>query len=243
MIVLASQFRKSLRDMGYSKPIYLETTLVSDEVFEISTKDVSCNGAMTGINILFLSRVEKNKGVYEVIDAFNRLKNNHSSLTMTLAGDGSELLSARKYIESNKIPGIEITGWLDGEAKRNAFRKADIYLFPTKHGEGMPNSVLEAMAYGLPVITSSVGGVKDFFQDGKMGYLADGNSQEKIVEVCEMLIKDRKKRSDIGKFNREYAKEHFIASNVCRRLENIYDEIVLQNKSPKNPKSLTTQNL
>ena len=237
IIVLASRFKTTLQEMGYTRPIFIETTLVPDEVFGSNKINQLNNGAPGRLNILFLSRIEKYKGVYEALEAFIILKKRYAYITMTLAGDGSELKAVKEFMENRNVADVKIAGWLDGEKKMEAYENADIFLFPS-YAEGMPNSLLEAMAYGLPVITKPVGGIKDFFRNGEMGYFIEGTDHEKIVEVCEMLIKDSKRRSDIGKFNREYAKENFIASNVCRRLETIYDKIVFQNKSPKNAKSL-----
>ena len=226
IIVLASQFKNSLVEMGYQKPIYVETTLVSDEIFKINNNYNYDNDIPNSLNILFLSRMEKYKGIYEAINAYSMLKKKYSSLTMTLAGDGSEFNAVKEYIKSNNILDIKNLGWVDGEKKYKVYKKADIYLFPTQHGEGMPNSLLEAMAYGLPVITCPVGGVKDFFQNGKMGYITENVEPKFLAELCEILIKDNKKRADIKKFNRDYAYKHFTASNVCKRLEAIYHEIV-----------------
>ena len=228
IIVLASRFKNFLEEMGYKNPIYLETTLVSDEILKLKNNHNYSKEDQSIINILFLSRVEKYKGVYEAINAYRLLKKKYPSLTMTLAGDGSELNAANKYIKSNNIPDIEIPGWVEGEKKNLVYKKAAMYLLPT-YGEGMPNSLLEAMAYGLPVITTPVGGIKDFFQNGKMGYLTESIEPKDLAELCEILIKDSKKRSDIGKFNRYYAIKHFIASNVCKRLEAIYHETVGKN--------------
>ena len=232
IIVLASRFKSALQEMGYTKPIFLETTLVPDEVFDLSKTEHFKNGVNGKMNILFLSRIEKYKGVYEAIEAFIFLKKKYSFITLSLAGDGAELDAVKYYLESRSVADVTITGWLDGEKKMEAFKNADIYLFPS-YAEGLPNSLLEAMAFGLPVITRPVGGIKDFFQDGVMGFLTESTEPLALAQVCELLIKDNEKRAVIGQFNRKYASEHFLASKVCKRLEAVYTAVVHNNSNIK----------
>ena len=73
---------------------------------------------------------------------------------------------------NKNLSDVKFTGRLGGEALSNAYKKADFFLFMS-YGEGMPTVVLEAMAFGLPVFTRNVGGLVDFFENGRMGYISD----------------------------------------------------------------------
>lgn len=114
-------------------------------------------------NILFLSRIEKAKGVYEAVDTFTLLKPKYKDLTLTFVGSGSELEALKEYAETKGLSDIRFTGRLDGEALRNEYKNA-LLLLLTTHGEGMPTVVLEAMAFGLPIFTRKVGGLVDFLK-------------------------------------------------------------------------------
>ena len=85
------------------------------------------------------------------------------------AGTGGELEAARKYVAGKRIRNVNFLDWITGEQKARALHDADVYLLASYHGEGMPNSLLEAMACGLSIITTDVGGIKDFFEPEKMG--------------------------------------------------------------------------
>jgi len=165
------------------------------------------------------------KGFYEAIDAFAMLRSTHDYAKLTVAGNGGELSNARAYVISRGIDGVEFTGYLRGEAKNKVFSRADVYLFPT-YGEGMPISVLEAMAYGLPVITRPVGGIKDFFENGKMGFIPESKSPKDFARIMENLAFDHELRSRIRAYNIAYAKEHFPAPKVAARLEQIYRKVL-----------------
>lgn len=227
-IVLAARFKSVLRDFGYDKPIYLETTVVADDVF--SGAEPGALRAKPGndhLNVLFLSRVEKTKGIYEALEAFRIVKDRHPCITMTVAGGGSELEAVMEYARTRGIDGVLFPGWVRGDEKHRVFASADIYLFPTNFGEGMPNSVLEAMAYGMPVITRPMGGITDFFENGKMGYITESIDPRVFARCLETLICDPELRDSMGRYNRQYAWDHFRASAVAERLRHIYEEVLL----------------
>ena len=81
------------------------------------------------------------------------------------------------------------------------------------------------MSYGLPVITRPVGGIKDFFQNGKMGFITESKNPYDFAFFIEKIITNSKLRLQISNYNYNYAKEHFWAEKVISRLENIYNTI------------------
>ena len=228
-IVLGSKFRDSLVEMGCHKPIYIETTVVPDEIFANPPSDAHRQRVSAQeFNILFLARIEKDKGIYETVDAFRILLARYSFVRMTIVGDGLELGEVREYVRIGGIEGITFGGYVCGEAKASAFTNADVYVFPTMHGEGMPNSLLEAMAYGLPVITRPVGGVADFFEHGKMGFLTESKEPSIFAELLERLVTNEPLRKQMGDYNRSYAYDRFRASQVAKRLINIYGDVLAE---------------
>lgn len=227
-IVLSSEFKDKLIDMGYRNLVFTETTVVDEAIFTPADEEIAISrnpSRSADFNILFLSRVEREKGIYEAIDAFAMLRSTHGFAKLTVAGNGGELANARAYVLSRGIEGVEFTGHLRGEAKSKVFSRADVYLLPT-YGEGMPISVLEAMAYGLPVISRTVGGIKDFFEDGKMGFVTESRSPEVFARILRNLAVDQELRSRICAYNIAYAKDHFLASKVASRIEEIYRKVL-----------------
>ena len=90
----------------------------------------------------------------------------------------------------------------------------------------MPVSILEAMTFGIPVITRSVGGFPDLFKSGKMGYLTESKKSEKIAEMLEKIICDKEKLINMARFNYTFAKENFMASTVSEKLTEIYSAVI-----------------
>lgn len=111
-------------------------------------------------------------------------------------------------------------GALSGEERLRAYRKADFFFFPS-YGEGMPTVVLEAMAFGLPVVTRRVGGLVDFFEDGKMGRITDSLDPREFAELMEPYINNAEYCLQTSHYNYEYAQEHFMATKVGRKIEKL----------------------
>ncbi len=221
---MAKEVEKQLKTWGFNIPIHFETTVVENRIFNYSKLHVKKipQEKRNLFKIIFLARVEKYKGVYELIEALKLLINDNQKIQLNVVGDGSELESIKKSINNVLDDNISFSGYLTGDSKAIALSQADLYILPS-YAEGMPNSLLEAMGIGLPILTSKVGGIPDFFIEGEMGFYIDpfdSNDIAKKLIHCMNLNKDV--LSKIGLNNYNYAIEHFSVSNVINRLEKIY---------------------
>lgn len=223
-IVLASSFKRKLVEMGVTKPIHLARTSVEDNLvsqiseYSLRTKLRNRRAAHT---ILFLSRIEKGKGIYEALDAFALLRQRRPEARMDIVGDGAELAGAMEYVGLKEIHGVRFFGHLSGAAKYDRLRDGDIYFLPT-HSEGMPISVLEAMAAGMPVVTRPVGGIPDFFQNGKMGFLSESFEPKILAGFLERLLSDTKLRGEVALHNFRFARREFTADLAAHQLNSLY---------------------
>lgn len=225
IFVLASSFRKQLIDWGITIPIELTTTKVDDIIVE----QYDFNEKMIGKTVLFLARIEKSKGIFIVLEAFKKIQNKMPDANLIIAGSGSALEEAKEYVRMEKFRNVKFLGYVSGEELKEAYKSSDIYLLPT-YAEGMPTSVLEAMALGLPIISRPVGGMVDFFENGKMGYLLDSYHPDDFAEKSVEILSSEKSLKEIGQYNFLYAKEHFYASHVARRLEELFKSVLDNDK-------------
>ena len=229
IVVLSSEFKNKLRQWGYKGPVSLGTTLVEETLLEGENFDNLSNlrHRNESINILYLGNVSKAKGVWEVFEAYQMLchQNGLNNLKCTIAGDGAELTKLKKSSISWGL-GIVFPGYIRNKQKTVAFKNAHIYVFPSAHGEGMPISVLEAMAFGLPVITTRVSGISDFFEDGEMGLFLENREPAHIAEKIRYLLERPELMRQMSKYNFEYAKDRFYAGKVARRFENIVESVM-----------------
>lgn len=212
--VLSNEFKSCLESINVTSPILITTTKVSESLLD-NYKYQPKDKIQT---LLFVARVIKDKGIYETIDALRIIQNSYPHTKLLVAGDGDELNAAKRYVSTNRINGVEFLGALSGKQLSDCYRRADVYLLPTR-SEGMATTILEAMSFGLPIITTPVGGIVDFFENGKNGFFIDGYEPEKYADAVINLIHSSDMIKEISQQNYLYAKENFMASKVVRKFE------------------------
>lgn len=220
-IVLSPIFKRKLENAGVVKPIFLSTTKVEDNLLSNFSID-SRNGKIT--NFLFLSRVEKEKGIFLSLDIFCLIQKDYPDLVFNIAGTGHALDKLKEIVANRNLKNVFFYGQVSGKELVDLYMKSDIF-FLQSESEGMPAALLEAMAFGLPVVTTPVGAIPDFVIDGEMGIISDENHPEYYYKRIRMLMENIELVKEISRTNYKYAKEHFYASVVAKDLENILNNI------------------
>ena len=220
IIVLANRFKQELLAFGIeAKKVHVTTTMFDPALFEGIRREQQNSGP----KLLFLSRLVKEKGTQELLEAFLLLQASQPDLTLTIAGDGPEYHNLNRWIKEHRLGHrIVLAGYLRGEAKAHALIDADIFVFPSYYGDGCPVSLLEAMAAGLAVVTTPVGGIPDFFVDGKNGSLLDAVAPTSIADGILKLLRDEHQLGIIQEHNRSMAWKNYDAPTITARIEEIY---------------------
>ena len=219
-IVLGRSVYDKYHSIGLNTPYSLGSTMLDSSLLRPTPKWFPKGR----FRILFLARIIKEKGIFEALEAFKIFHAAHLETDFLIVGDGDDLAGAKSYVISQNIHGITFIGDARGEQKRKCFEDSDVYLFPS-YTEGMPNSVLEAMGMGLPIISSNVGAIPDFFTDELMGVLMTGHTSNEILAALERLYADRNRFFEISEYNRKYAAKHFVDNIVIENLENLFANI------------------
>ena len=217
IITLSPEAKNKIIDWGYKGEVIVETTVVDSTLIEnFSLEDkILRKKSKDKIQILFLARMEKEKGIFELIDSFQTLSQDMPNLELILAGKGTAYDAVVEYVGSSE--NIIFVGHIEGEGKAAIFRQSDIYCLPS-YSEGLPVSVLEAMAFGLPIVTTSVGGLKYFFKEGEMGHFCIPQERESLKNALESLILNPNTMLKMAKFNFEYAQTHLMSDGISKRL-------------------------
>ena len=226
-IVLGRAFESAVRQLGYRREVFLAAAPLGADLFAAADGCTRRSHGDNAFNLLFLSRVEREKGVFEALDTYGMVKQSRDDITLTVAGSGAALSDAREYASQHGLENVTFVGHVTGHDKYQLFQQSDAFLFPS-YGEGLPLAVLEAMAFGLPVVTTAVGGLNDFFMDGTMGYSVPTADPKAFAGFVMRLIDDPELCSRISDFNRQYARTHFTAPDVAAGIERIY-RLVLEN--------------
>ncbi len=193
------------------KIVVLYNAVSLPEIKEKENKDT--------LNILFLGRLGERKGVYDILKVAKKLEN--ENIKITLAGDG-ETEKVRNLVKEENIEKIvEVKDWVNSKEKEDLLNKADIYILPS-YNEGMPMSVLEAMSYSLPVITTNIGSIPEIIENNENGILIEPGNIEELKENILKLINDEKLRKKLGNNARKKIEEKFNIEKQINKIEELY---------------------
>lgn len=221
VVVLASRFKTELIGMGVEPDrIEVLTTMFDGAMFD--DREMAPRSRNTR-RILFLARLVKEKGVYQLLEAFKRVKRIVPDAELLLAGDGEEKKGIERWISNTGMEEtVRLLGYVRGKDKGRVMMDADVFVLPTRHGEGCPVAILEAMAAGLPIITTGVGGIPDVVTSGKHGMVLDKDTPDAIARALIDMLRDMDHWRLIGQANRKEAWRKYEARVVSAKLESIY---------------------
>lgn len=158
--------------------------------------------------LLFLGRIGKRKGIYDIIDVLKEYKGAFNDNLEFLYGGDGDIEQVDNVIKKEKLDNIaKYQGWVDGENKQILLNIADAYILPS-YNEGLPISVLEAMSYSLPIISTRVGGIPEIVKDGINGFLINPGDKKAIYDSIVSLMNNKELRENMGKKSKEIVKEH-----------------------------------
>lgn len=178
--------------------------------------------------ILFSGTLYEGKGYKDLIKAFSLIANNHRDWRLVLAGNG-ELGQARSLAEELGVSEqVDLLGWVKGESKHRVFCESKLLCLPS-YAEGFPMAVLDAWAYGIPVITTPVGGIPDIAEDGKNMLLFNPGDINQLSDCLERMITNQELRESISKESVHLAKTTFNVNTICEEVAALYDDIIRNN--------------
>ncbi|MET0062176.1 MAG: glycosyltransferase family 4 protein [Candidatus Thiodiazotropha endolucinida] len=181
--------------------------------------------ARESTTLLFLGRVCAQKGAFDLIEGVARLKEFFPAIRLLMGGDGELAEARRRAVDLGLYEQVELLGWVRGEQKQTLLETAAIYVLPSYH-ESLPMSVLEAMANGLPVISTLVGGIPEAVSDGIEGYLVEPGDVDMLKERLAGLLRDEDLRRRMGKAGRLKVEHSFSTEVVVPQFEALYAELL-----------------
>jgi glycosyltransferase involved in cell wall biosynthesis len=178
---------------------------------------------------LFLGRLGKRKGTYDLIEAVKIIKNKGIKAKFLLAGDG-EIEKVKELIQTSYLSDyVETLGWISGEQKIKLLEDSDLFVLPS-YNEGLPMAILEAMDYGLPIISTPVGGIPEVVENGVNGFLVKPGDISKLADALEKLICNYELRVEMGMRNQKKIREQFDLDVLLKDLAQLYKDLVRKGK-------------
>lgn len=174
--------------------------------------------------ILYAGTINARKGYADMIEAFALIAKEYPDWQIIFAGNG-EVEQGKALAKELGITGQTVfLGWVNGEAKDKAFKEATIFCLPS-YAEGFPMAVLEAWAYGKPVIATSVGGLLDIAVDGENALVFEPGDIHALAKKMEMLICDKDLRRQLADNGLKLSDTIFSPSAISEQLGHIYEEL------------------
>lgn len=174
-----------------------------------------------GKRILFVGRLSPVKGVQYLITAMKQVHDTIPDARLNIIGDGRE----REMLEALSVQlgiqeYVEFSGKVPHEKVLSLMQQADVFVLPSL-SEGFPMVIIEALACGLPVVASRVGGMPEIITDDTNGYLVEAKDDTAVANKIIVLLQDEKLRKKISDNNRQLVRK-YTWENITIELEKIY---------------------
>ena len=223
LFVLSESWKSDFSRVTGNENIFV----VYNPVFFDETKICNNSATETGLGplkCLFLGRFGQRKGVYDLIRAVATLDET-VPFHLALYGDG-ELDQVKRLIEELNVGGrVHVHGWIRGEAKHRALCNTDVLILPS-YNEGLPVAILEAMAYGLAVISTPVGGIAEAVHHERNGLLVPPGD---VSALANALLRLANEPGTVVRFQEEsrlMCRAHFAHQCIFERLSDLYENII-----------------
>lgn len=178
--------------------------------------------------VLFLGELGKRKGCYDIPRIIKLVSEKVPEVKFVLCGAGSVLdeNAIKKAIRDLRIQKHAIfPGWVRAEEKEKVLRDADVFLLPS-YNEGMPMSILDAMGYGLPVISTNAGGIPKIVHNGVNGLCCTPGDVDAMAKGIIELLTNNDKRVQASKESISIIKNGYSFEKHIEKLEMLYEMIL-----------------
>jgi colanic acid/amylovoran biosynthesis glycosyltransferase len=226
VLVRSESLRRALVDLGCDpQKIEIQHTGIPLEQFPFRDRAIPKNGAWQFVQA---GRLIEKKGLPITIRAFEVFVRQYPNATLRIAGEGPLFRELKMLARELKIAQrVSFTGFLSQEQLREIYYRSHIFLHPSQTGrdgnqEGIPNSMLEAMASGLPVFATEHGGIPEAIEHGVSGVLIPERDEFVLVETLLNAVQDPDLLSRIAQAGANAVRKQFDLQQQAQRLEDIY---------------------
>ena len=172
--------------------------------------------------LLYHGRVDARKGVLDLLDAFEILAERRP-LRLVLSGIGPDLEAVRERAALlGSLQGrVDVTGYAAYADAPDVYRRGDVFVSPT-YAEGFSNTILEAMASGLPIVSTEVVGVVDCLRDGENALLVPPRNPEALASAIGRMLDDAELRGRLARYALEEARTEYAWSTIAEQIADVY---------------------
>lgn len=219
LIVLSKQWKEFFEVTVGCKNVVIVPNIVED-----ATK-VSIQNIDNTIKGIFLGQMTQGKGIFDIIEMVAEHKEYlKGKLKLHIGGNG-ETEKVQYLIKNNEVEDIiKFEGWVNKEMRNDLLSKATFFLLPS-YNEGLPISILEAMSFSLPIISTPVGGIPEILTDDCNGFLVEPGDKEALFQAIKKIIEGDCNIEQMGKESFKRVQPH-LPENVINSLVKIYQQLL-----------------
>ena len=228
-IVLSNKEKEQIQKEYHTENISVLPNCVDLSVAESYTKVIVSHH----LDILYLGRIEPNKGMDFLYDALEQWKEEYDDFTLHFAGieqGGNGYIGKYQQLLGERFV---YEGVVAGEKKNELFRKCQIFILPSLY-EGLPMSLLETMSYGLVPIVTNVGSIGEYVKDQENGLLIKTSDTESIIKALKCLSQDTDLLQKLSKAARQTILMHFSPQEYVSKLNQIYSYVNVNENQNEN---------
>ncbi|AQY52326.1 glycosytransferase [Listeria weihenstephanensis FSL R9-0317] len=174
-------------------------------------------------NIVMFGRIGERKGSYDVLAIAKTMQQRFPDMRFYLYGDG-ELEKVAAQIETEQLENVILGGWIGAEDKEQILQEVVLHILPSYH-EGLPMAILETMAYGIPNLSTTVGGIPQAIQDGENGMLIEAGNTVQLESKMTAFLEDGMMRERYSQAAFETIQRRFAIQVYQQKWEQIYTQM------------------
>ncbi len=216
----------------YSSPQYVESIPMGVDTGFFSPVDSKVEirkqlGIPENANILlFVGHITKEKGIFDLLQAINILKNKDLNFLLVIVGSASSYKELFFNISQMKLETyVKLVGEIPHSEVKYWMSASDIFILPS-YSEGLPTVVVEAMACGLAVIATPVGGIPEILLDNENGIIVPVKEPDILAKKIELIIDNPDKKMKYGLNARETVMKQYDVKLNAQRVLNLYNKFV-----------------
>lgn len=180
-------------------------------------------------DIVFIGRLGKRKGTYDLIQAFNNVLNSYKGIKLILAGDG-EITECKELVDSLGIKdSVIFLGWINSKQKKELLNTSEIFVLPS-YNEGFPLSILEAMSTKMAIISTTVGGIPEEIENKVSGLLIEPGDIKLMTFYLKEILENKDYSERLGNNARKRYKELFTIEKIVNDIKHIYKTLKVANE-------------
>jgi glycosyltransferase involved in cell wall biosynthesis len=225
IVALSNHWKRFL--LGVGSELRVEIVPNTIEPSFVPVIDQESYKTVGAITVLFVGQLGQHKGVFDILKSVPLVAEHRPDIRFVFAGasenqhEGAEIEKASKSLNG----AVQFLGQVTGQAKLDLFLKSNLFILPS-YAENLPYSLLEAMAAGLPVISTPVGAIPEVIEDGRNGFLIPPGDYQALAEKILLILGNAELQSAMSRANRGKIRKEYLPELAASHFDCIYRKLL-----------------